>query len=332
MFSKFGYILIGCALLLLGGSFFLKESPEQKSLSLGSGGLVSTNEVQKEVLPSDEKKNPIVILFGGDMMFDRYIRTVMRKHGDFFPLESLRGILSQADMVVANLEGPVTENVSLSETSVIGARENYFFTFDPVVATVLRDFHIRVVNIGNNHILNFKEEGVEETKKFLKEEGIGYFGSPLPSDDRFLIKEIQGVKVALVNYNQFVWQGKEKAFHDIEIAKTLAEVVILYAHWGTEYVAVLPKTKVLAHEFVDAGVDLIIGSHPHVVQEKEVYQGKTIYYSLGNMVFDQYFSQDTMTGLLVQASLDPALRTFTFEEIPILLKNTGETVLAQQGE
>lgn len=332
MFSKFGYILIGCALLLLGGSFFLKESPEQKSLSLGSGGSVSTNEVQKEVLPSDEKKNPIVILFGGDMMFDRYIRTVMRKHGDSFPLESLRGILSQADMVVANLEGPVTENVSLSETSVIGARENYFFTFDPVVATVLRDFHIRVVNIGNNHILNFKEEGVEETKKFLKEEGIGYFGSPLPSDDRFLIKEIQGVKVALVNYNQFVWQGKEKAFHDIEIAKTSAEVVILYAHWGTEYVAVLPKTKVLAHEFVDAGVDLIIGSHPHVVQEKEVYQGKTIYYSLGNMVFDQYFSQDTMTGLLVRAVFDPVSQTFAFEEIPILLKNTGETVLAPQGE
>ncbi len=332
MFSRFGYILIGCALLLLGGSFFLKQSLEQRSLSLGSGGSVSTNEVQKEVLPSDEKKNPLVILFGGDMMFDRYIRTVMGKRGNYFPLESLRGTLSQADMVVANLEGPVTENASRSETSAIGARDNYFFTFDPVVATVLRDFHIGVVSIGNNHILNFKEEGVEETKKFLKEAGVDSFGSPLTSDDRILVKEKEGVKVALVNYNQFVWQGKEKALTDIETAKRSAEVVILYAHWGTEYVSALPKTKALAHEFVDAGVDLIIGSHPHVVQEKEVYQGKTIYYSLGNMVFDQYFSQDTMTGLLVRAVFDPVSRTFAFEEIPILLKNTGETVLASRGE
>ena len=256
----------------------------------------------------------------------------MRKHGSHFPLESLRGLLSQADMVVANLEGPVTEKASLSETSVIGARDNYFFTFDPVVATVLRDFHIGAVSIGNNHILNFKEAGVEETKKFLKEAGVDSFGSPLPSDNRILVKEKGGVRVALVNYNQFVWEGKEKALADIETAKRSADVVILYAHWGTEYVPALPKTKELAHEFIDAGVDLIIGSHPHVVQEKEVYQGKTIYYSLGNMVFDQYFSQETMTGLLVRATLDSASQTFTFEEIPILLKNTGETVLAPQGE
>ena len=332
MFSKFGYILIGCALLLLGGSLFLKESLEQKNPSLGSGGSVSTNEVQKETLSSDQNKNSLVILFGGDMMFDRYIRTVMKKRGNSFPLESLRSVLSQADLVVANLEGPVTENTSLSETSVIGARDNYFFTFDPIVATVLRDFHIGVVNIGNNHILNFKEEGVKQTEKFLEEAGVGYFGSPLSSDDRLVIKEIKGVRVALVNYNQFVWQGKEKALADIETAQRSAEVVVLYAHWGTEYVAVLPKTKALAREFIDAGVDLIIGSHPHVVQEKEVYQGKTIYYSLGNMVFDQYFSQDTMTGLLVRAVFDPVSQTFAFEEIPILLKNTGETVLVPQGE
>ena len=263
-------------------------------------------------------------------MFDRYIRTVMRQHGNDFPLAPLRETFVQADLVVANLEGPITDNNSRSETSLVGARDNYFFTFDPVIATVLRDFHIGVVNIGNNHILNFKEAGAEQTKQFLKEAGVRYFGSPLSGDERILIQDARGVKIALVNYNQFVWQGRERAFEDIKTAKEQADVVILYTHWGTEYVTALPKTKELAHEFIDVGVDLIIGSHPHVVQEKEVYQGKTIYYSLGNLVFDQYFSLETTQGLLIKATFDRATQSFTFEEIPLVLKNTGQTALQNQ--
>lgn len=329
MFSKIGSILIVGSLILFIGGFFLSGSHE-KILSFKNKKVsFDTHEFEETSLP-EVSNSSLTVLFGGDMMFDRYIRTAMRRHGNNFPLAPLKETLAQADVVVANLEGPVTENASLSETSVAGARDNYFFTFDPAVATMLRDFNIDVVNIGNNHILNFKEAGAEQTKQFLKEAGVEYFGSPLASDNRLLIKEIKGVRVALVNYNQFVWQGKEKAFLDIGVAKQSADVVILYAHWGTEYVPALPKTKELAHEFIDMGVDLIIGSHSHVVQEKEIYQGKTIYYSLGNLVFDQYFSPETTHGLLVKATLDTETKNFTFEEIPLILKNTGQTVLQNQ--
>lgn len=330
MVSKSGYILIGCALLLLGGSFFLRESLLKSSIPLDGDETVVASEIQKEFFPVGEQESSPVVLFGGDMMFDRYIRTVMRQHGNDFPLAPLRETFVQADLVVANLEGPITDNNSRSETSLVGARDNYFFTFDPVIATVLRDFHIGVVNIGNNHILNFKEAGAEQTKQFLKEAGVRYFGSPLSGDERILMQDARGVKIALVNYNQFVWQGRERAFEDIKTAKEQADVVILYTHWGTEYVTALPKTKELAHEFIDVGVDLIIGSHPHVVQEKEVYQGKTIYYSLGNLVFDQYFSLETTQGLLIKATFDRATQSFTFEEIPLVLKNTGQTALQNQ--
>lgn len=318
--------MVGCGLLLFAGSFFIEPNFFQETPVLERVGTVVSGNAKKETIISVGLPSSPVLLFGGDMMFDRYIRTVMRKQGKDFPLAPLREIFQQADVVVANLEGPITDNPSVSETSAIGARDNYFFTFDPSVADVLRDAHIDVVNIGNNHILNFKEEGVVQTKKYLRDTGVQYFGSPLQDDERIVVEDIRGTNIAFVNYNQFVWQGKEKALDDIKLAKKRANVVVLYTHWGTEYVPATLSVKKLAHEFIDAGADLIIGSHPHLVQEKEVYQEKTIYYSLGNLVFDQYFGPETTHGLLVRATWNTDTKNFTFEEIPLLLKNTGQTI------
>lgn len=157
----------------------------------GDGPIV-LNEVQKEALLLDKKKSVPVILFGGDMMFDRYLRTLTRKRPADFFFEPLLSTLQSADVVVANLEGPITDNPSISETSIIGTRENYVFTFDPSVAGLLKRAHIDVVNIGNNHILNFKEDGVVQTKKYLTQAGVGFFGSPLSGDERIAVKEIRG--------------------------------------------------------------------------------------------------------------------------------------------
>ncbi len=285
---------------------------------------------KKQENRSAVKEEEVTLLFGGDMMFDRYIRTAMRKHGDDFPLALLQETLNDADVVVANLEGPVTDNESMSEMSQVGSRENYFFTFDSSVARVLKKFNIGVVNLGNNHILNFKEDGVVQTKKNLSDASVLYFGSPLSGDERILIRDIRGTKFAFVNYNQFVSRGKERALEDLKRAGESADVVILYAHWGKEYVDILSVVRELAHEFVDAGADLVIGSHPHVVQGKEVYQGKTIYYSLGNMVFDQYENEATKNGLFVRALFNPKTKNFIFQDIPINLKNNGQTMLVEK--
>lgn len=274
---------------------------------------------------------PISILFGGDVMFDRYIRTVTKQKGQGFVLRDVAELLMQNDMVVVNLEGPITEQSSVSETSLEGEAKNYVFTFAPDSVQQLQQSHIGIVNIGNNHILNFGTDGVQSTKKFLTAGGVEFFGSPLPHDERILMKRIRDTSIALVNYNQFVTDGRERALQDIVTARERgADVIVLYAHWGVEYKPVTDSVRDVTHQFVEAGVDLIIGSHPHVVQEKEVYQGKTIYYSLGNMVFDQYFRPETTQGLLVRATLDPRAHDFSLQEIPILLKNTGQTVLAEE--
>lgn len=273
------------------------------------------------------KAQPVTLLFGGDIMMDRYIRTVMNRKGNDYILYPLRETLAADDLVIANLEGPITDRSSVSETSKIGEAKNYVFTFPPESAAVLKKEGIGIVNLGNNHILNFGQEGVQMTEDLLTRSGVEYFGSPI-GEKRTVIKNLRGMKIGLVNYNQFTFQGREKALVDIALVRPAVDVLILYAHWGKEYAPVLPAVRDLAHEFIDAGVDVLIGSHPHVVQEREVYQGKTIYYSLGNFVFDQYQDPITQQGLLVKLSVDPSTKQTTFEELPIILKPTGQTVLA----
>lgn len=287
----------------------------------------------ESALKNSEVVVPISLVFGGDMMFDRHIRTSMRSKGLGYILGDFAQVFAKSDVVVANLEGPITGQSSVSETSLAGERNNYVFTFDPRTVDLLKQAHIGIVNIGNNHIMNFGVTGAQSTKEFLTQGGVEYFGSPLPDDVRILLKEIRGTTIAFVNYNQFVTNGRDKAFADIVTAREqLADVIILYTHWGMEYVPASLAIKTLAHEFIDAGADLVIGAHPHIVQEKEIYRGKTIYYSLGNLVFDQYFSKETQRGLLVQAIYDPRANDFSFREIPIILTTTGQTVLADENE
>ena len=274
-----------------------------------------------------EKNTSITLLFGGDMMFDRAIRVKIAEQGEDFLFAPLRELFSSVDMVVANLEGPITDNTSVSVHSIVGEAKNYVFTFPPETAEMLKKEHIGIVNLGNNHILNFHDEGALQTKRYLEAAGVEYFGSPLAGDERILYKEWSGHKMAFVNYNQFILEGKKKTFADIKQARAEADIVVLYTHWGNEYIPALASIKDLAHQFIEAGVDVIIGSHPHVVQEKEVYAGKTIYYSLGNLIFDQYFGVPTTHGLLVKMTLDSNTKALSFEDIPVVLRPTGQTML-----
>lgn len=267
---------------------------------------------------------PIELLFGGDMMFDRWVRTMMRRYGDAYPLEPLRETFQDADAVIANLEGPITASASISEESESGAQDNYVFTFDQAVAPFLRKFDV-IPSLGNNHILNFKEDGVRETERHLHDAGVDFFGSPLDGSGRLLVKDFDGFRVAFVNYNEFVWQGREKAIADIGMSRGSADFVVLYAHWGEEYEPATEQQKGLAREFVDAGADLVVGSHPHIVQEHEIYHGKTIYYSLGNLVFDQYFRDDTRSGLLLSVSISQKTGKYAISEKTVIMETDGQT-------
>jgi poly-gamma-glutamate synthesis protein (capsule biosynthesis protein) len=331
MNNKLQIIIVFLSVIIVAGGFLVWNKVSNKINTKAYTQVsipvrIKSSEQLENKTPEAEKKN-VSLLFGGDAMFDRYIRQVAGRKGNDFIFEKLDPVLKDNDLNIVNLEGPITDNPSVSAGSEFGARENYFFTFDKGVAGTLKKHNINLVNLGNNHILNFKEEGAKQTESYLTQARVGYFGSSITnSESRIKSYELNGLKITFVNYNQFTYQGKEKALEDIRNSKTNSDLVILYAHWGKEYeTEPLESVKTLAHEFVDTGADLIIGSHPHVVQRKEIYQGKTIYYSLGNFVFDQYFQRETKEGLAVKVIIDPETKAITFKEIPLILQNNGQT-------
>ncbi len=121
----------------------------------------------------------IKILFAGDLMFDLGIRYYAEKGGgNDFIFEKILNLLFNNDLAVVNLEGPITGEKSVSSGTAPGSTNNYFFTFDPSVAKTLSEKNIKLVNLGNNHILNFGSRGLESTKKYLDESSVDYFGAP----------------------------------------------------------------------------------------------------------------------------------------------------------
>jgi len=278
-----------------------------------------------------QEKNYIQLLFVGDLMFDRKIRYFAEKNGsNEFIFDKISSTLLRNDLVVANLEGPITSAKSMSVTARVDQPESITFTFDPSLVKTLYNENIRLVDLGNNHILNFGPQGVEETEKFLTQEGIEYFG--VPQTKRCIIKNINGVKIAFVSYNYYEFRGdlvkaQNGAIDEIEKVRPLSDIVIVLCHWGDEYKLINNKEQQnLAHEFIDTGADLIIGGHPHVIQPSEIYNGKTIYYSLGNFIFDQYFSEDVRNGLGVAVKIDKTTKQLEFTEKYFYLDNNGQTI------
>lgn len=267
-------------------------------------GVIAGSEiVAKRMAPPEPVRAEI--LFGGDMMFDRSIRIASDREGQDFILSCLKSTLEEADLVVANLEGPITAEPSVSVNSNVGDSNNFTFTFPLSTAETLARHNIRVVNLGNNHILNFGRGGLAETTHVLDEAGVSYFGD-IQDDTMIYHSVINGVALAFVGYSAFDGSGAEAAITHITAESEKGNIVIVYTHWGDEYVVANDMQKRLARLFIDAGAEIVIGSHPHVIQEHEVYQGKHIYYSLGNLIFDQYWNDEVRRGLLVFVTISPS--------------------------
>ncbi len=285
---------------------------------------------------SETKEENAKLLFLGDVMLDRYNRVLMERHGAEWMTEKIQPLFLGQDLVIANLEGPVTDSGSVSVGTEVGEKGHMIFTFDKQQTKNFLSFNrIGAVNVGNNHILNFGEEGARQTKDFLKENRIDFFGDyrGKGEEEQWLEKNINGIKIAFLNYNQFGGQlKKEELLALISKAKQGGNFVVVYTHWGVEY-ALKESTsqREMAHSFIDAGADLIIGSHPHVVQPAEEYKGKMIFYSLGNFIFDQYFSRETRIGLGVGVSISQDQKT-EFVLTPFYLQNNGQLVLLEGKE
>lgn len=248
----------------------------------------------KEVLYVAPKPEPVTIIMVGDMMFDRYVRKLIDINGINYPFEKIK---LDADIIVGNLEGPITENKS------VATNKNLRFTFDPKVADLLQQNKFTVVSLANNHSRDFGYKGYESTINFLRDVGIGYFGDWENYDNLSYIKDVRGKKIEFIGFHEFSYRNFDRVLSTI--ASSTADMTIVFPHWGVEYEKE-PSTfqKNWAHKFIDAGADAVIGGHPHITQTIEWYKEKPIVYSMGNFIFDQYVDTDTKKGLMVKITLD----------------------------
>lgn len=239
------------------------------------------------------------ILAFGDAMLDRGVRQYMDKYGSDYPFEKIADDIAQVanenTFVFLNLEGPVLDRARVLSGGL-------YFSFKPDGVDAMTRAGFNIVNLANNHTFNQREKGFDDTHRILSEKGVNYFGIPIKSREKDVyIENFGGGTVAFIGYDDVL------SAIDIENAKELIvkmaeenDYVIVSVHWGEEYkVHQNNHQEELGHMFVDAGADAVIGHHPHVVQPMEMYNGKPIFYSLGNFVFDQYFSQNTQQGLAV---------------------------------
>ena len=248
----------------------------------------------------EDGERPVTIMAFGDMMLGRFVRTLMDKEGREYPFERIRGgedrFFEGADLFFANLEGPIYKDGYKSSTSLV-------FGFPEYVTPVLKKMNFGILSLANNHILNQGVDGFTNTVHELLSVGISPCGNPLEerAKDR-VVKKYGGNKVGFLCFEDV---DHSMNFDDvltaIESANKGVDHLVVSVHWGYEY-GHKPSDKVQvqrARQMVDKGADLILGHHPHVVQTFEIYEGVPIFYSLGNFIFDQYWSYDTEEMLAV---------------------------------
>jgi poly-gamma-glutamate synthesis protein (capsule biosynthesis protein) len=239
------------------------------------------------------------------MMFDRGVRVQADKIGYENIFGPATTSIQNHDITIANLEGPITsfksKLVNLSGKAIPG----FQFTFDNKTAPALKNVGIDIVSLANNHTDNFGQEGLKQTRNILSENDIKYFGSPTNNPEYMATTTcVNDICIGIIGWHEFSYKNDEFVLSKIKEMRPIVDYLVVYPHWGTEYQTKPNKKQIqLAHDWIDAGADGVIGHHPHVVQSVEIYKDKYIFYSLGNFIFDQYFSFNTTHGIGVSVEI-----------------------------
>ncbi|MDD5528008.1 MAG: CapA family protein [Patescibacteria group bacterium] len=256
-------------------------------------------------------------LFFGDIMLDRHVGEKIKASGsvDFiFSGLDAAGIFKGNDIVSANLEGAVTDGGAHLPPAM-----GIDFAFAPQIAGQLAKYDFNYFNIANNHLSDQGKNGIIETEKNLTSLGFAFSGCQdrQIGDCTAKIVEKNGRKIGFTGASMVYGALDEnKLIDQIKVLASTTDLVVAQMHWGIEYKHEPSANQIaLAHKLIDAGADIVIGHHPHVVGSIEIYKNKPIFYSLGNFVFDQYFSTDTQEELGVK--IVAAGQNFQIDLLPI---------------
>lgn len=280
MLKKLAFSLI-LSVFILGTALLIPKSTNEPPLTIDLSSFnFSNNTIKSETS----------IILTGDIMLGRSVmKESMSRNDPTYPFRNVADLLRSADIVIGNLETPVIENCPIRDSGMI-------FCADPKMLSGLKFAGINIVNIANNHMKNYGQGGLVQTQNYLTTEKFDYVGL-----DNLVIKDIEGIKFGFLGFDFVSQKPKEFDYLLINNSKKQVDVLIVMVHWGNEYTSTPTLSqKEIAAELIKAGADVISGSHPHWIQDVDTIDGKPIFYSLGNFVFDQPWSEETKKGLAIR--------------------------------
>jgi poly-gamma-glutamate synthesis protein (capsule biosynthesis protein) len=300
--------------MTMGRSGIIKEvsklgnDKSQQSLSLGNESNKNTpikitiSAAGDTTLGSDES-------FGDEYTFDAEFQ---KHNGDYgYFTQNVKDIFKKDDLTIVNLEGTLTNAVKEAD-------KEYKFKGSPLYVNILKDGGIDAVNLANNHSFDYGRQGFDDTVYTLRKAGIGYFGYGY----RY-IKDVKGIEIGVLGYTGWSFPNdlKEQIKADISDMKKQVSLVVVCFHWGDEGKYYPNKTQIaIGHYAVDEGADLVLGTHPHVIEGIEKYNGKYIVYSLGNFIFGGNRNPSDKDAFIFQ-------QTFTFDKSKKLIGSSNMSLI-----
>lgn len=275
--------------------------------------LVSANNSSNPSVSTKPDQKTVSLAFVGDIMLARGVGRKIASFGIDYPVAKVKNVLSNADIAFGNLEGTLTGN------QITGSSKNLVFRSPPGFGRVLVSGGIDIVSLANNHTNDGGSQGITDTLTALKKVGIKHVGAgENVTEARSLrVLDVKGRKIGFLAYTDLSNIGLEKAsatasqpgvasantkvvLTEITAARKKVDFLVVSFHWGQEYRMNEPtdRQSQLAHKSIEAGADIIIGHHPHVLEKIETYRGKTIAYSLGNFIFDNHRPTRARTMIL----------------------------------
>ncbi len=279
-----------------------KEGSPQGEAGTEAAG-VTSGDPREEEAPSGgavSSDSPLRLVFAGDVLLSDHVLNAYGKAGNISGVvdESLRSVIQSSDVFMVNQEFPF----SLRGTAA--ADKQYTFRLPPEKVSLFNELGIDIVTLANNHALDFGADALLDTCQALDEAGIYRVGAGANLDEakKPVIMEIRGKKIGFLGASRVIpvgsWNATESGpgmlttydpavlLREIEAAREECDFLVVYVHWGIERDE-RPQEyqRTLGRQYIDAGADIVVGSHPHVLQGLEYYKGKPIVYSLGNFIF-----------------------------------------------
>ncbi len=237
----------------------------------------------------------------GDVELSEYVQRNYNASGATGVVsEEMLQELSSADVLEINNE------FCFSERGEQAPDKQFTFRVNPSYVSLLNEMGVDVAGLANNHVLDFGKDALSDTFTTLSDAGIEYTGAGTSREDasKLIVKEVNGKKYGFLAASRVIPVGSWNVDNSqpgvftcydttalcnaITAAKTQVDYLFVCVHWGVEHTTELTDYQVAnGHAYIDAGADAVIGSHPHVLQGMEYYNGKPIFYSLGNFIFNE---------------------------------------------